>query len=196
MGSFGSSCDDLATTLAASQRAGATDSTGERRETSANPFGIYHSKKEKVLKRPFLTCVLASGNRQRDVIKRENQVETRVFCMIHILKGEDSFEHRDVRNPIEKRAYQAVGGEQVARAKLSEAQSELDRQEAKMQCADSQHHSQRMELYRANQSYDRSQREKSRFCTDVKMRDRALQEDRMKSFHEIEEFKEMSLYRN
>ena len=100
--------------------------------------------------------------------------------------------HRIIRNFMEKRAYRAVGGEQVARTKLSEAQSELDRQEAKMQCADSQHHSQRMELHRANQSYDQSQREKSWLCTELEMRDRAFQEDRMKSFHEIEEFKKMS----
>ena len=126
-------------------------------------------------------------------MKRENK--SRDSVVVHNSYSERKkilFEHSDVRNTIEKRAYQAVGGEQVARTKLSEAQSELDREEAKMQCADSQHHSQRMELYRANQSYDRSQREKSRFCTELKMRDRALQEDRMKSFNEIEEFKEMS----
>ena len=47
--------------------------------------------------------------------------------------------------------------------------------------------SQRMELYQANQWTDQSQREKSWKCTELEMRDRALQEDRTKSFQITED---------
>ena len=50
-------------------------------------------------------------------------------------------------------------------------------------------HSQRMELYQANQLTDQSQKEKSWLCTDLEMRERALQEDRVKSYQEIEDLK-------
>ena len=50
-------------------------------------------------------------------------------------------------------------------------------------------HSQRMELYQANQSTDQPQKEKSWLCTDLEMRERALQEDRVKSYQEIQDLK-------
>ena len=46
-----------------------------------------------------------------------------------------------------------------------------------------------MELYQANQLTDQSQKEKSWLCTDLEMRERALQEDRVKSYQEIEDLK-------
>ena len=46
-----------------------------------------------------------------------------------------------------------------------------------------------MELYQANQLTDQSQKEKSWLCTDLEMRKRALQEDRVKSYQEIEDLR-------
>ena len=73
-------------------------------------------------------------------------------------------------------------------------ESELDRREWKMQSADGvlhesgiKFHSQRMELYQAKQSTDQFGEKQSWLCIEVKMRDRALQEDRVKSFQEIKE---------
>ena len=70
-------------------------------------------------------------------------------------------------NFLERSADQAFRGECAAQTRLSEAQSELDRREWKMQGADRalhesgiQLHSQRMELYQVNLSYEQSQREK------------------------------------
>ena len=76
--SLESTCDDLATTLDASE-AGERSDLGwlasplfpRERETSA-----YHSECitqiEKVPKLPFLTCILASSNRQREVAPKES----------------------------------------------------------------------------------------------------------------------------
>ena len=50
-------------------------------------------------------------------------------------------------------------------------------------------HSQRMEHYRANQSYDTSQSEKSWLRNELEMRNRAFQEDRVKFYQEIEELR-------
>ena len=69
---------------------------------------------------------------------------------------------------------------------MSEAQSELDRQELRIQCADRTLHEsgiqlrfQRMEL-QLNQSYDHSFREKNWLCTESERRDKSLQEHRIK----------------
>ena len=52
-------------------------------------------------------------------------------------------------------------------------------------------HSQRVELFQANQLSYHSQREKSWLCTELDRKERFLQEDRMKSLHEIEELKKL-----
>ena len=52
-------------------------------------------------------------------------------------------------------------------------------------------HSQRRELHQAIQSTDQSQREKIFLCTELEMRDRALQEDHTRSYQEIDELKKM-----
>ena len=52
-------------------------------------------------------------------------------------------------------------------------------------------HSERMELYQANQLSDHSQREKSRLCTELNRKGRLLQEDRTRSLQEIDELKKM-----
>ena len=46
-----------------------------------------------------------------------------------------------------------------------------------------------MERYQANQLTDQSHREKSWLCTELEMRDRALQEDRVISEEETQELK-------
>ena len=50
-------------------------------------------------------------------------------------------------------------------------------------------HSQRMELYQANQSSDHSRREKDWLYGDLEERERALPETRMKFLQEMEELK-------
>ena len=82
-------------------------------------------------------------------------------------------------------------GECAAQTRLSEAQSELDRREWKMQSADRALHesgiqlqSQEMDLYQANQLTDQSRREKGWHCEESEMRNRAFQDDRVKSYQE------------
>ena len=72
-------------------------------------------------------------------------------------------EQRDLHNFLERKADQAFQGECAAQTKLSEAQSELDRREWKMQNCDRalydtgiQLQSQRMELDQANQLTDQT----------------------------------------
>ena len=93
-----------------------------------------------------------------------------------------------------RKASWSCRAENAAQTKLSEAQSELDRQGLKMQCSNRaphepgiQFHSQRMELHQVNQSDDHSQKEKSWSCTELEMTDRALEEERTKRYQEIEE---------
>ena len=85
-------------------------------------------------------------------------------------------EQRDLHNFLERKADQAFQRECAAQTKLSQAQSELDRRERKMQNADralcdtgKQLQSRRMELYQANQLTDRTQRVKSWLCEELEM---------------------------
>ena len=80
----------------------------------------------------------------------------------------------------------------------SEAQSELDKQELRVECAhralheaSMQLHSQRKELHQANHLSDQSQREKSWWCTELDRRARVHQEDRMMSPQGTEELAKM-----
>ena len=50
-------------------------------------------------------------------------------------------------------------------------------------------HSQRIELYHANQLTDQTRREKSWLCDELEMRDKASQEDRARKCQEIEELR-------
>ena len=75
---------------------------------------------------------------------------------------------------------------------LSEPRSELDKLELKVECADRalhetgmQLHSQRMELYQANQFSDHSQREESWLCTELDRKERFLQDDRMRGLKKV-----------
>ena len=170
----------------------------ERGERQARTHSEFITQKEK----KFWNVLFSLAFRHWEARCHEKRKSSRDSGVVHDSYSEGRWfflSTEIIRNFTEKRAYRAVGGEQVARTKLSEAQSELDRQEAKVQCADRALHewciqllSQRMELYRANQTYGQSQREKSRFCTELEMKNRALQEDRMKSLNEIDEFKKMS----
>ena len=145
-----------------------------------------------------------------------------MLCKILLQRVKVLSEHRNIRNFLEMRADQAVRGERVAQAKLSEAedhtrrhleeqkdyllieaQSELYKQELRVHCADRALHesgmqlpSQRMELYQANQSTEQSHREKRWLSTEFEMRDRALQEDRTKSCHENRSVEKDVLYRS
>ena len=72
-------------------------------------------------------------------------------------------EQRDIHDFLEKKAGHVFPRECAAQRRLSEAPSELDRREWKMQNADialdetgMQFQSQRMELYRANQLTDQT----------------------------------------
>ena len=113
---------------------------------------------------------------------RENQVETQVVCRVSQQERETILsEQRDLHNFLERKADQAFQGECAAQTKLSEAQSELDRREWKMQNADRalydtgiQLQSQRMELDQANQLTDQTQREKSWLCDELEMRNESF----------------------
>ena len=65
-----------------------------------------------------------------------------MFFLLKVLRGSQLekdkvlSEHRDTHDFFEKKADQAVRGEYAAQTRLSGAQSELDTQELKMQCAD------------------------------------------------------------
>ena len=67
---------------------------------------------------------------------------------------------------------------------LSEAQSELDRQELRVRSG-MQLQSHRMEPHQANQLSDHSQREKSWLRTELDRKERLLQEARMRSLQEM-----------
>ena len=146
--------------------------------------------------------------------KQEKSV---MLCEGLIEKEKFLSERGDVLNVFEWRADQAVLGKGVAQAKLSEAeyhswglleeqkrsfaseaQSELDKQELRVECAhralheaSMQLHSQRKELHQANQLSDQSQREKSWSCTELDRRARVHQEDRMMSPQETKELAKM-----
>ena len=82
--------------------------------------------------------------------------------------------------------------------KPSEAQSELDRREWRMQNGDSALHetgiqlqSRRMELYHSSQLNDQTQMEKSWLCNELEMRSRACQEDRARSSYEVKKLRKI-----
>ena len=84
------------------------------------------------------------------------------------------------------------------RQKITEAQSELDRREWRMQGADRalyetgiQLQSQRMEFSQANQLTGQTQREKSWLCNESEMKNRAFQGDRARSSQEFEELRKI-----
>ena len=76
---------------------------------------------------------------------------------------------------------------------LSEARSELDIQELRVVTADGapQFHSQRMDLYQTDQLIWVIPREKNWLSTEMDRRERVLQQDRMRNFQEIEEWKKL-----
>ena len=101
---------------------------------------------------------------------------------------------RDLQNFLGRNADQAFQGECAAQTKLSEAQSELDRREWKMQNADRalydtgfQLQSQRMDLDQANQLTNQTQKEKSWLCDELDRRNKAFHADRSRSCQEIED---------
>ena len=171
--SLESNADDVATALGASEAGDRVDVGRltsplflQEREVRANQFSApSRSRIEKSRD---------SGSVQRSQMEREKSLS----------------EQRDLHNFLARRADQAFRGECAAQTRLSEAQSELDRREWKMQSADAalhessiQLHSWRMVLYQANQFTDHSKREREEWlCTELDRRDRALQEDRKKSF--------------
>ena len=86
-------------------------------------------------------------------------------------------EQRDTHEFLEKKADHAFQIKCAAQTRLSEAQSELDRREWRMQNADvaldetnMQIQSQRIERYQANHSTDQNRREKSSLCDELQMR--------------------------
>ena len=187
-----------------------------RRETSANPFGVYHSNGE-----GSETCFSHFRSGTGKLVARcqfKRKVKSRLRCCATFSFRREKVlpEHGDLRYFLEMRA-DRVRRERVAQTKLSEAedhtrrlleepkdyllseaQLELDKQELRDQCADRALHesgmplqSQRMEVYQANHS----QREKSWPHTELDREERLLPEDRMRSLQEIQELKNV-LYRS
>ena len=97
---------------------------------------------------------------------------------------------RDLHNFFEKKADQAFQGDCAAQTKLSEAQSELDRREWRMQNVDRALFETSMPLYQANQLTDQSQKG-NWLCTELEVRGSAFQEDRARICQEIEELRMM-----
>ena len=168
----------------------------QERETSANPFGIYHSSGESS---EGSFSHLHTGNEKSKARSHNKRMSSRDSGFArdpHLEREKILSEQKEIQNLLERKADQAFRGERAARTRLSEAQSELDRREWKMQSADRalhgsgfQLHSQRMELYQANQLTDQSQKEKSWLCTDLEMREGDPQEDRLKSYQELQDLK-------
>ena len=97
----------------------------QERDTSANPFGIYHSNGES-----FAT--LAYRHRAIDSEKSKQQkIKSRLRCCasFSFRKKKRHCLNTNIPNFFKRKADQAVRGEDTARTRLSEAQSELDRQE-------------------------------------------------------------------
>ena len=90
-------------------------------------------------------------------------------------------EQRDVHDVLERKADHAFHIEYAAQTRFSEAQSELDRREWRLQNAGIAHdetgmqlQSQRMELFQGNHLTDQTRREKSQLCDELEMRTRAF----------------------
>ena len=84
---------------------------------------------------------------------------------------------------------------------VSEARSEMNLHELRVERGDMalreenlQILSRRMELHRANQSHEHSRRDRVWHRTELEERERALQETRMRTVQEIEEFQKYLLY--
>ena len=107
----------------------------QERKASANPLGMYHSNRESFgASFPLLRADIESQNKRKssrdfDVV-RDSQLERE-----NIL-----YEQREIHNFLERKADQTFLGECAAQTRLSEAQSELDRREWKMQSAGRAHH--------------------------------------------------------
>ena len=127
-----------------------------------------------------------------------------------------------MRDLLALQADHAAQGEQAARSKLSEAEyhtrllleaqrnhqlsearSELNMQELRLESADRalresdlQIQSQRPELYQATQSSGYIRREKDWLFSDLEERERILQEARLRTLQEMEEVKKVLLYRS
>ena len=159
-----SNADGLATTLDAFEAGDRSDlgrlahNSFFRRERQMQIHSVHPSPPRVQDREIEARCESAFKHREIDDAKsqkQKNQVETQVACTV---PKWNLSEQRDLRNFLERKPDQAFQGECVAQTKLSEAQSELDRREWKMQNADralyetgSQLQSQRMELYQANQ---------------------------------------------
>lgn len=91
---------------------------------------------------------------------------------------------------------QAFQGECAAQTKLSEAQSELDRREWKMQNTDIvatklafSSNPRGWNFIKRIKLTDQTQRDKSCLCNELKMRNRAFQEDSARNCEEIQELR-------
>ena len=128
---------------------------------------------------PFATCLqfgelfgklVSKGTRNEDLesVQGSQMERERILS-----------EQRDIHDFLERKAHQAH---------FSEARSEFDRREWRMQNVDVALHeagmqlqSHRMELYQANQLIDQTRRETSCLCDDLETRNRAFQKDRARN---------------
>ena len=134
--------DDLATALDASE-AGDRSDVGrlasplfpQEREVSANTFGasfshshssIEKSRRDMNQRASIETSMTRKSSRDSGSVQGSQQERETILS-----------EQRDLHNFLERKADQAFQGECAAQTKLSEAPSELDRREWKMQNVDS-----------------------------------------------------------
>ena len=185
-------------------------------ERQVQPHQEFITLTEKILCQVHHTFHPVQGNLWRCTHTRESQVEIQKSLQGSYSERKRIFaEHREVRDLLEFRAdYDA----QAALSKcseeehhtilllgekknhfLSEARSELNMQELRVESADRalresslQIHSQRIEHYQANQSHGHSRREKVWLHTELEDRERARQETHIRTLGELEELKKFS----
>ena len=127
------------------------------------------------------------GNRELESVQLSLMEQVRIL-----------FEQKSFHEFFEKKADRALQGELTAQTRLSGAQADMDRREWERRNADialyetgRQIESQEMELNQANQLSDEAQREKSRLCEELFLRNSAFQEDRARDCQEIEELRRL-----
>ena len=187
-------------------------------QTSANPFGVYHSNREgsETCFSHFRsgTVKLAArcqnkrkSSRDSGVVQHSLSEEKKFFLSIEIyaISWKCELTELDERELLKQNCLKPkiTRGGFLRNKKIIcclKLQLELDKQELRDQCADRALHesgmqlqSQRMELYHANQLSDHSQREKSWPHTELDRKERLLPEDRMRSLQEIQELKKCAV---
>ena len=132
--SLESTCDDLAANLDASEVGERSDRGRlasplfpQERETSANPFGIYHSSGESSEASLSHLHTGIEKSKARSHNKRKSSRDLGVARGPHLKRENILSEQKEIHNFLERKADQAFRGERAAQTRLSEAHSELDR---------------------------------------------------------------------